>query len=70
MPRKSTKVTRSSFPHEGEGSGDETKRQLYSQVVGDEEHTGTPVEEEEVAPESVDKETRKRRREGKRQVTR
>ena len=36
--------------------------------MGDEEDTGTPVEEEEVAPESVDEETGKRRREGKREV--
>ena len=33
--------------------------------MGDEEDTGTPVEEEEVAPESVDEESAKRRREGK-----
>ena len=36
--------------------------------MGDEEDTGTPVEEEEVAPESVDEETGKRRREGNREV--
>ena len=36
--------------------------------MGDEEDTGTPVEEEEVAPESVDEETGKRRREKYREV--
>ena len=36
--------------------------------MGDEEDTGTPVEEEEVVPMSVDEETGKRRREGNRGV--
>ena len=36
--------------------------------MGDEEDTGTPVEEEEVAPKSVDEENGKRRREGNREL--